>query len=102
MSSCHSYVSHKVMPVVCKHPKDIRVIEGTALHWIPLLGRLSSLGTVDTCITDFLWVALWFNTVRVKAMFPSAKRNPAFPPYMRSLTEPEEQAGLVGYMYISL
>lgn len=90
------------MPVVCRHPKDIRVIEGTVLHWSPLLGRLSSLGTVDTCITDFLWVALWFNTVRVKAMFPSAKHNPAFPPPLSSPTEPEELAGLVGYMYVSL
>lgn len=80
----------------------MRVTEGTALHWSPLLGRLSWLGTVHTCIADFFWVVLWFNMVRVKVMFPSVKCDPALPPRMRSPTKPEEQAELVGYMYISL
>lgn len=87
-----------LMPAVCRH-HNIWETEGTALHGSPLLGRLPLLGTAYTCVADFLWVVLWFNMVRVEAMFPSAKPNPAFPPHLSSLTEPEEQAGLVGYMY---
>lgn len=102
MSGCHSYISYTVLPVVCTHPKDTRVTGGTALHWSPLLGRLSWLGNVHTCRADLFWVVLWFNMVRVKVMFPSVKCDPALPPRMRSPTKPEEQAELVGYMYISL
>lgn len=78
------------------------MIEGTALRWSPLLERWSLLGTAGTCVADFLGVVLWFNMVRIKAMFPFAKPNPAFPPHSSSPTEPEEPAGPVGYMYISL
>lgn len=35
-------------------------------------------------------------------MFPSAKSSPAFSPHKGSPMEPEEQAGLVGYMFIML
>lgn len=52
--------------------------------------------------SDFLWVVLWFYTVRVKALFPSAKHSPAFPPPVKSPMQPEEQVGLAGCTYISL
>lgn len=76
MSGCHSSISHKVVSVVCRHPGDTQVTEGMTLRWSPLLGRLSPPGTAQQ--TSF---GLHCGFIQqVKALFPSAKHNPAFPP----------------------
>lgn len=88
------------MSVVCRHPEDTQVTEGTTLHWSPLLGRLSPPGTARQ--TSF---GLHCGFIQqVKALFPSAKHNPAFPPPppARSPMQPEEPVGRVGYTYMSL
>lgn len=71
-------------------------------HGIALESSVGKVIFTRHCTADFLWVALWFHMERVKALFPSAKHSPAFPPPARSPMQPEERVGRVGCIYSSL